>query len=129
MGEEFRKTVKEARADEREDQKQFDTMVQEAKVAKAAKTAEIKSSQSEVKSLTTSIHQFGADHKMASKEMGAIMEYVEKLKPQCSGRVVPYAEAKAKREAEIAGLKDALSILEADSPAGAFSFLQKQWAE
>merc|ERR1719274_249992 len=42
MGEEFRKTVKEARADEREAQKSYDTMMQENKVSKAAKEAEIK---------------------------------------------------------------------------------------
>lgn len=129
MGEEFRKTVKEARSEERADQKQYDTMMNEHKVAKASKEAEIKGSQSEVKSLTTSVHQFGGDYKMATKEMGAIMEYVEKLKPQCHSRTVPYAEAKAKREAEISGLKEALSILEEESPAGAFSFLQKRWAE
>jgi len=129
MGEEFRKTVKEARSDEREALKQFDTLMKEHKVSKASKEAEIKASQSEVKSLTTSIHEFGEDHKMATKEMGAIVEYVEKLKPQCEGRTVPYAERKAKREAEISGLKDALAILAAESPAGAFSFLQKRWAE
>lgn len=129
MGEEFRKTVKGARSDEREALKQFDTLMKEHKVSKASKEAEIKASQSEVKSLTTSIHEFGEDHKMATKEMGAIVEYVEKLKPQCEGRTVPYAERKAKREAEISGLKDALAILAAESPAGAFSFLQKRWAE
>jgi hypothetical protein len=37
---------------------------------------------------------------------------------------VPYAERKAKMEAEINGLKEGLSILEAGSPAGAFNFLQ-----
>merc|ERR1719171_922831 len=126
MGEEFRKTVKEAKAEEREDQKAFDTMVQDNKVAKAAKEAEIKASTSEVKSLSTTLHQLGGDHKMATKEMDAVKEYIEKLKPQCEGRVVPYSERKAKREAEITGLKDALAILEEESPAGAFSFLQRK---
>merc|ERR1719161_2387967 len=101
-------------------------MMQEHRVAIAAKEAEIKASESEIKSLTTSIHEFGQDHKMASKEMAAVNEYIEKLKPQCEGRVVPYAERKAKREAEINGLKEALGILEEESPAGAFSFLQRQ---
>merc|ERR1719281_1265432 len=98
--------------------------MQDHKVAKAANTAEIKASESEIKSLSTSLHEFGADHKMATKEMDAIKEYIEKLKPQCEGRVVPYAERKAKREAEIDGLKEGLAILEAESPAGSFSFLQ-----
>merc|ERR1719171_1473333 len=126
MGEEFRKTLKEARSTEREAQKAYDTLMQENKVATASKEAEIKASESEIKSLTTSLNDFGGDKKMVEKELAAVNEYIEKLKPQCEGRVVPYAERKAKREAEINGLKEALAILEEESPAGAFSFLQRQ---
>merc|ERR1719218_215744 len=124
MGEEFSKTVKEAKAEERAAQEAYDTMMNENKVSKAAKEAEIKGATSEIKSLKVSIHDFGEDHKMATKELGSINEYVAKLKPQCGGRTVPYAERKAKMEAEIDGLKNGLAILEAESPAGAFSFLQ-----
>merc|ERR1719377_264603 len=126
MGEEFRKTVKEARADEREAQKAYDTLMQENKVSKSSKEAEIKGAESEIKSLTVSLHDNGEDKKMTEKEKAAVEEYVEKLKPQCEGRVVPYAERKAKREAEINGLKEGLAILESESPSGAFSFLQRQ---
>merc|ERR1719146_440334 len=97
----------------------------ENKVSKASKEAEINGSESQIKSLTVSLHDNGEDKKMAEKEKSAIEEYIEKLKPQCEGRVVPYAERKAKREAEINGLKEALAILEEESPAGAFSFLQR----
>jgi len=124
MGEEFRKTVKTANAEEREAQAAFDTMIQENKVSKGSKEAEIKGAESEIKSLKVSLHDYGEDHKMASKELGSIKEYVAKLKPQCGGRTVPYEERKAKMEAEIEGLKNGLAILEAESPAGAFSFLQ-----
>jgi chromosome segregation ATPase len=123
MGEDFRKTVKEARSEEHEDQKEFDTMVQEMKVAKAAKESEIKASTSEIKSLTTALHGLGADTKMASKEEATIKEYVAKLKPQCGGRTTSYAERKAKMDAEIEGLKQALAILAADQ--GTISFIQR----
>jgi len=67
------------------------------------------------------------DLKMVEKEKAAIEEYIAKLKPQCEGRVVPYEERKAKRDAEIAGLKEGLAILEEESPSGAFaSFIQVQ---
>jgi len=124
IGEEFRKSLKTAGAEEREAQHAFDTMVQENKESKASKDAEIAGSKSEIKSLSVAIHNFEGDKKMATKELTSVEEYVAKLKPQCEGRTVPYAERKAKRDAEIQGLKDALAILEADSPAGAFSFLQ-----
>jgi len=125
MGEEFRKTVKENAATERENLKAYETLMQENKVAISTKDAEIKGAESQIKSLDVSLHDSGEDLKMVNKEKGAIEDYIAKLKPQCEGRVVPYAERKAKMEAEISGLKEGLSILEAESPAGAFAaFLQ-----
>jgi len=124
MGEEFRKTVKEASAEERAALSAYNKMVQENKESKASKTAEIAGAESEIKSLSVALHNFGGDKKMVSKELASVNEYVAKLKPQCGGRTVPYEERKAKRDAEIQGLKDGLAILEAESPAGAFNFLQ-----
>merc|ERR1719321_535749 len=124
MGEEFRKTVKENQATEREAVKAFESMIGDGKVVKATKEAEIKAAESQIKMLDVSLNDSGEDKKMALKEKGAIEEYIQLLKPQCQGRVVPYAERKAKREAEIAGLKEGLAILEADAPAGAVAFLQ-----
>jgi chromosome segregation ATPase len=124
MGEEFRKTVKENQASEREALKAYEKLMNENKVAIATKEAEIKGAESQIKALDVSIHDSGADLKMASKEKAAIEEYIAKLKPQCEGRVVPYEERKAKRDAEIAGLKEGLAILEEESPSGAFSFMQ-----
>jgi len=124
MGEEFRKTVKENQAQEREAVKAFEAMINDGKVVKATKSAEIKASETMIKMQEVSLQETGEDAKMAGKEKDAILEYIEKLKPQCQGRVVPYAESKAKRDQEIAGLKEGLAILEADAPAGAVAFLQ-----
>jgi len=125
MGEEFRKTVKENKATERENVKAYETLMQENKVVVATKEAEIKGAESQIKSLSVALHDGGEDLKMVNKEKGAIEDYIAKLKPQCEGRVVPYEERKAKREAEISGLKEGLAILESESPSGAFaSFLQ-----
>lgn len=124
MGEEFRKTVKENQATEREAVKAYEKLMNENKVVKATKDAEIKAAEGMIKMLDVSLNEVGEDLKMANKEKAAVEEYIEKLKPQCQGRVVPYAERKAKREAEIAGLKEGLAILEADAPAGAVAFLQ-----
>merc|ERR1719482_945431 len=124
MGEEFRKTVKENAAEERENKKAYEKLMQENKVTLATKEAEIKGAESQIKALDVSLKDTGGDLKMANKEKAAIEEYIAKLKPQCEGRVVPYEERKAKRDAEIAGLKEGLAILEAESPAGAFSFMQ-----
>merc|ERR1719311_621239 len=62
------------------------------------------------------------DKASAEKEYSAIMEYWEKLQPMCIAKPEPYAERKKRREAEIAGLKEALTILEEE--AGSPAFLQ-----
>jgi len=124
MGEEFRKTVKENAAEERENLKAYEKLMQDNKVVLSTKEAEIKGAESQIKALDVSLTDTGADLKMVNKEKGAIEDYIAKLKPQCEGRVVPYEERKAKRDAEIAGLKEGLAILEEESPSGAFSFLQ-----
>lgn len=121
MQQEFEKTAAEFTSSEREAAKAHAELIQANKVSKASKEAEIKGNQSEIKSLSVAIHNFKTDKKSATGELDTVLEYIEKLKPQCQGRTVPYAERKAKREAEIAGLKDALAILEKD---GVSDFLQ-----
>jgi hypothetical protein len=111
MQTEFMKTVATAESEEREALKAYEKQLNENKVSKATKTAEQKSADSTIKSLSVSIRDLTEDHKMASKELDSIMDYIEKLKPQCEGRVTPYEERKARREAEIKGLKEALGII------------------
>merc|ERR1719159_1976237 len=55
MGEEFRKTVKENKATERENVKAYETLMQENKVIISTKDAEIKGAESQIKSLTVAI--------------------------------------------------------------------------
>ena len=51
------------------------------------------------------------DKESTLKELDAVLTYLDKLKPQCQTKVMSYAERKARREQEIAGLKEALAIL------------------
>merc|ERR1719359_2594798 len=105
MQTEFMKTVATAESEEREAVKAYEKQINENKVSKATKTAESKAADSEIKSLGVAVNDLTEDHKMASKELDSVMQYIEKLKPQCEGRATPYEERKARREAEIAGLK------------------------
>merc|ERR1719146_41420 len=112
-GAEFTKMYMEAETAEDAAVAAYEKLMDESKVAKAAKTAEVQAAESEIKSLEVAIQNSGEDLKMVTKELDAVMSYVAKLKPQCEVKVMTYAEKKAKREAEIEGLKEALSILEA----------------
>jgi len=87
--------------------------MEDNKASAKAKEEEVKAAETEIKVLDVALQGDTEDLRMTHKELDAVMEYVEKLKPQCEVKVMTYEEKKAKREEEIAGLKEALSILDA----------------
>merc|ERR1719240_1528636 len=84
---------------------------EENKISKATKSADSKAKQSEIKSLTVQLGHSKEDHASTSTELDAVNAYIDKLRPQCEEKAMSYEEKKAAREAEIAGLKEALEIL------------------
>merc|ERR1719316_1495868 len=112
MAGEFEKTVAELQSTEEKAQKDYDELIQDNKVSKVSMEMEIKGSKSELSFLDVRIGESTEDLKLSTKELAAIDAYLLKLKPTCEGRVVSFAERQAKREAEIAGCKEALQILE-----------------
>merc|ERR1719420_483773 len=113
--EDFTKLHSECEASEAEAVESYEKLMNENTATKAARQAEAKAAASEVKSLTVALENTGEDHSMTSKELAAVFEYVDKLKPQCEQKAMSYAEKKARREAEISGLKEALEILAGDT--------------
>jgi hypothetical protein len=55
------------------------------------------------------------DREGVQKELDAVQAVLKSLHGQCDETVTPYEELKRRREAEIAGLKEALSILEGEA--------------
>merc|ERR1719386_377660 len=84
---------------------------EENKISKATKLTDAKAKKSEIKSLTVSLSNSKEDYELTSTELDAVLAYIDKLKPQCEEKAMSYEEKKAAREAEIAGLKEALEIL------------------
>jgi len=113
----FTRLLAESEADEAEAVKAFETFMQDSAVSKATKNAEVKGKTSEVKSLEVAIADTTQDLETSQKELDAVMDYIEKLKPQCESRAMTYEERKSARDTEIAGLKQALQILAGDEPA------------
>jgi chromosome segregation ATPase len=123
MSNEFADTAIKLEHQEREQKIAYERMRQDNEVSQAAKETELKSMESEIMSLTIAIGDAQGDYKMAEKQLAAVLEYIDSLKATCEHRVVPYAQRKAKREAEIEGLKEAFQILVEHGSASAF--LQK----
>merc|ERR1719378_323696 len=109
--EDFTTLLAETEATEDEAAKAYEKLTDENKISKATKETESKGKASEVKSLTVQLSHHKEDDAAVSKELDAVNAYIDKLRPECESKAMSYAERKAAREAEIAGLKEALSIL------------------
>merc|ERR1719411_1512644 len=66
------------------------------------------------------VAEASSDRSGVQTELDAVNEYLETLKKQCVEVAETFAERKARFEAEITGLKEALRILESET-----AFLQK----
>merc|ERR550514_1069657 len=111
----FAKNLAEAKAAEEQAQEQYDKTTQENKVATTIKEQDVKYKNKEKKSLEKFVSEATADLTGSKTELDAVLEYLEKLKEQCIAKPEPYEERKKRREAEVAGLKEALSILEGEA--------------
>merc|ERR1719325_516601 len=90
----------------------YDQTTQENKVTKTMKDQDLKYKTAEVKSLAKAVAELSSDKETLSTELAAVNEYYAKLKDRCIAKPETYEERKARREAEINGLKEALSMLE-----------------
>merc|ERR1719420_2378779 len=102
-------------------QTEYDKLTQENKITKATKEQDVKYKTKEFQGLDKSVAELSSDREGAQTELDAVLEYYEKIKDECIAKPEPYEERKKRREAEIAGLKEALSILE-----GQAFFLQRR---
>jgi len=74
----------------------------------------VKGKSNEISSLEVAVGNYKESKETTSEELDAVLTYLDKLKPQCETKALSYAERKAKRDAEIAGLKEALTLLSGD---------------
>jgi len=108
----FTKNLAEERVTEAAAQEEYEKLSQENAITKATKETQLTSSKKEVSSLAKRIDEISSDKATEQAELDAVTEYYDSLKPQCIAKPETYAERKKRRESEIAGLKEALSILE-----------------
>jgi len=117
----FAENLAKENTEEADAQAEYDKTTQENKVAKTLKEQDVKYKTQEIKALSKALTELAADKESAESEHAAVMEYYEKIKERCIAKPETYEERKARREAEIAGLKEALSILENET-----AFMQRR---
>jgi len=110
----FTKMLAETEATESDATAAYEKLTKENQISKATKAAEMKGKQAESNTLKVQLSHSTEDYEGVAKELDTVTGYLAKLEPECAGSSLSYAEKKAAREAEIAGLKDALSILDGE---------------
>jgi len=111
----FSKGLAEIVSDEEAAQNEYDAETKDNEIEKATKEKDVEYKTKEATSLDKAVVEAQADLADYQKELNAILEYLKKLEEVCVAKPETYAVRKERREAEIAGLKDALSILESET--------------
>merc|ERR1719330_2243918 len=99
-------------SEEADAQSEYEKVSQENAVVKTTKEQDVKYQAQEAKSQDKTAAEYSADRSAASTELSAVLDYYGKIKDRCIAKPETYAERAGRREAEIKGLKQALSILE-----------------
>lgn len=117
----FTKGLVEMKGAEASAENVYDKQMKEYKLTMISKEAEIKYKTKELTALKRKLSQLSSDLASVEDELDAVTEYYSRIKESCTITPESYASKAAKREAEIAGLKEALKILSDNE-----SFLQQK---
>jgi len=121
----FTKMLSNTKVAEESASKAYAEAMHEMDVDKAMKDADIKYESKEKTGTETLLNDLKVDKEGEQSELDAVGEYYKRLAPACTTKPLSYDERKQRRESEIAGLRDALVILEGQVGPNEAAFLQK----
>lgn len=111
----FSKGFAEVVSSEESEQASYAKQTNNNQLEKASKDKDVEYKNKEAADLDKSAADAKGDLASAEQELSAVEEYFEKLKEQCVAKPEAYEDRKLRREQELAGLKEALQVLESDS--------------
>merc|ERR1719443_271945 len=111
----FSKELAELNQNEATAQSEYDTQTKENEVTKTMKEQDVKYKEKEAKGLDKDVSDYSSDRSGVQTELTAVNEYLKELEGRCIAKAESYSERKARRDAEIAGLKEGLQVLENES--------------
>merc|ERR1719387_146634 len=111
----FTKGLTEMTSEEETAAADYKAYVKEDEIATVKKQQDVKYKTREAAGLDKSVADLSTDLGSVTDELSAVLKGLDKLKEMCVAKAEPYAERKARRESEIAGLKEALQILEGET--------------
>merc|ERR1719453_170010 len=94
---------------------EYETETKENEITKATKEQDVKYKTKESKGLDKDTAEATADRAGVQEELDAVNQYYAGIKERCIAKAETYEERVKRRTAEIAGLKEALSILDGEA--------------
>merc|ERR1719407_266703 len=94
---------------------EYETTTKENEITKATKEQDVKYKTKEAKGLDKETAEASADKTGVQEELDAVNEYYAGIKERCIAKPETYEERVERRTAEIAGLKQALQILNGEA--------------
>jgi len=95
--------------------KDYEDFVKETEITVTTKEQDVKYKSEEITKLKKALGETTSDKKGVQAELDAILTYLGKLNDMCIAKAEPYEEMVARREAELAGLKEALAVLSGEA--------------
>merc|ERR1719254_481410 len=118
----FEKGLAEMTATETNAQSAYEQQTKDNEIEKTTKDQDVKYKVKESKDLDKAVAELSTDRSTVQEELDAALEYWGKLQEQCVAKPESYEERVRRRDAEIAGLKEALQVLESETAA---SFVER----
>jgi len=111
----FSKSLAQTIADEESAVAEYEKVTKEQEIDTTTKNKAVHYKSKESKDLDQYASELTADRTGVQAELDAVLEYLAKIEDRCIAKAETYAERKRRHEAEIAGLKEALNILESET--------------
>merc|ERR1719387_1262011 len=109
------KGLSEMIATEEAAQAEYDRETKENEILKATMEQDVKYKTKEFTELDQTIAEDTSDRDAVQEELDAVLEYLKKLEDMCIAKPESYEERVKRRDAELAGLREALDILEGEA--------------
>merc|ERR1719316_1633082 len=108
----FTKGLTEMTAEEQSAASDYAAYVKQDEIQTVTKQQDVKYKTQEAAGLDKRVADLSGDLATVTDELNAVLETLEKLHKMCDAKAETYAERKQRRDDEIAGLKEALTILD-----------------
>jgi len=111
----FTKNLAQITSDEDLAASQHEQASKDNEIERNAKESDVKYKNKEFNDLDKTSGELSADRSNVQAELDAVLQYLSRIESECTERAETYASRTGRREAEIAGLKEALQILESET--------------